>query len=117
MLSRVSAEFETPDLAEAAVRKVKERCSTVHSAGIISSRTAEKASHLNSGTVYTVIPTAVTSHNYYTSVLESPAAADVVPEPKRSRKASMYIVCDSMDINNVCAVLNAMGGSKLHSAI
>ena len=117
MLSRVSAEFETPDLAEAAVRKVREKCKSVHSAGIISNKTAEKASRLQGGRIYTVIPTAVTSHNYYTSVIESPASKDTVAEPYRRRSASMYIVCDSEDINNVCSVLNSMGGIRIHPMI
>ena len=117
MLSRVSAEFETLDLAEAAVRKVKERCKSVHSAGIISNRSAEKAAGLQGGRIYTVIPTAVTSHNYYTAVMESPASKDTVAEPYRRRNASMYIVCDSEDINSVCAVLSSMGGSRIHPMI
>lgn len=113
MITRVSAEFEAPEIAENAIRRIKESQSGIHSANIIYNKTSDKAEMLRSGTIYTFIPTAVTTHNYFTSVIESPASEDVIPEPLRSRRTTAYIICESEAITNVRAIMNAMGGIQI----
>ncbi len=107
---RISAEFESPELAELAVKRVKESVSGVNSTNIIYNRISDKAMRLRNGSIYTIIPTAVTTHNYFTAVMESPATDDTINEPNRSRKAVACVFCESTSASNVRALLSAMGG-------
>ncbi|MDE5583800.1 MAG: hypothetical protein K2J08_08850 [Ruminococcus sp.] len=109
MISRISAEFETPELAETAIMRLRSS-TNVRSVNMVYNKSAEKATRLQNGTMYTILPTAVTSYNYYTAVMESPASEDVVSEPERRRNTTVYIVCNEEDSGNVKSVLNAMGG-------
>lgn len=113
MITRISAEFETPDLAELALKRIKESVNGVYSTNIIYNKTSDKALKLKNGSIYTVIPTAVTTHTYFTAVMESPASENVISEPLRSRKAIVYVICEDDSINNIRAVLNAMGGLNI----
>ena len=113
MVTRVSAEFEEPELAELAMKRIREKIRGVYSTSMIYNRSSDKARKLQNGTLYTIIPTAVTTHNYMTAVIESPASRDVIPEPQRSRKTSVYIVCESASVNNVSSVLNSMGALNI----
>lgn len=115
MIARVSAEFEAPELAEASLHRIKEGVNGIHRTGIIYNKRSEKAMKLKSGTIYTIIPTAVTTFNYITAVMESPASEDVIPEPSRRRTTKAYVICDSDSIDNVRSVLNAMGGLNVRS--
>lgn len=114
-MTRVSAEFESPELAELALKRVKETIDGVFSTSIIYDRTSDKALKLRSGTLCTIIPTAVTTHNYFTAVMESPAAEDVIAEPYRRRSASVYAVCDESAVKGVRSVFNSMGGLKIRT--
>ncbi len=113
MVTRVSAEFEEPELAELAMKKIRDSIKGVYSTSMIYNRNSDKARKLQNGTLYTIIPTAVTTHNYMTAVIESPASRDVIPEPHRSRKTSVYIVCESASVSNVSSVLNSMGALNI----
>lgn len=113
MITRISAEFEAPELAELAIKRIKESVGGVHSGNIIYNKISDRALKLRSGTLYTVIPTAVTSRNYLTAVLESPASEDVIAEPLRSRKTTAYIVCEAESVDNAKAIFSAMGGLKI----
>lgn len=115
MISRVSAIFEAPELAEASLHRIKESISGIHRTGLIYNKTAEKAMKLRNGTLYTIIPTAVTTFNYITAVVESPASEDVIPEPARRRTTKAYVICDSDSTENVRSVLNAMGGLNVRA--
>ena len=84
---RISAEFEAPELAELAIKRLKESIDGIQSAHIIYSKTSEKAMKLRNGSIYTIIPTAVTTHTYFTAVIEQPASDDVIEEPYCSRKS------------------------------
>jgi hypothetical protein len=113
MITRISAEFETPDLAELVLKRIKESVDGVYSTNIIYNKISDRAVKLRNGTIYTIIPTAVTTHNYFTAVMESPASEDVISEPYRNRKAVIYIMCRNESSANICSMLNAMGGMKI----
>ena len=115
MIARVSADFETPELAELAIGKVRGKVGSIYSSGLMYNRRSDEAVKLAGGCIYTVIPTAVTTHNYITAVMESPASADLVPEPSRSRKAHIYVICDKSDVPAVRAVFNSLGGLSVTS--
>lgn len=114
MIIRISAEFENPDLAELALKRVKESLPEIHSASIFYNKTSDYAEKLRKGNIYTVIPTAVTAQVYLTAVMESPASEDIIEEPLRSRKTRAFVICDSSQKNNVKALLSAMGALKIH---
>jgi hypothetical protein len=113
MITKISAEFDCPEIAELALRRIRESVQSVYSTNMMYNKTSDKARKLRGGSIYTVIPTAVTTHNYLTAVLESPACEDVIPEPARSRKTTACIVCDDSSLENVSALLNAMGGLNI----
>jgi len=113
MAARISAEFETPDLAEFALKRVKSSLEGIHSTNLIYNRSSERAMKLQNGSIYTIIPTAVTSYNYLTAVMESPAAIDVIKEPYRSQKTIINVICEEESVNNVKSILGAMGGLKV----
>ena len=114
MLSRVTAEFETPELAEYAMKRIRENVDYVYSAKMIYNRFAERAERLGRSSAFTIIPTYYNTHtNFLTSVMESPASKDIIPEPARNRKATTCIICGSAAVDNVIAFLNAMGGMNI----
>ncbi len=114
MLTRIKAEFETPELAEIALKRVKESTQGIYSTNIIYNKISDKALRLRGGSIYTVIPTAVTTHTYFTAVMESPASEDVIEEPLRSRKAVVYAICEEESAGNVRSLFSAMGGMKIN---
>lgn len=114
-MTRISAEFETPDLAELALKRIKDTVPNVFSTNIIYNKMSDKSVRLRGGNIYTIIPTAVTTQNYLTVNMVSPASEDVIPEPMRSRKTIAYVICDSSSVNNVKSVFNSMGGLKIYS--
>ena len=78
MISRVIAEFETADLAELAVKRVKESVDGVYSGNIIRSRMTVLGEHLGHGTSYSVIPTAFNNRtNFMSAVMMSPVSDDI----------------------------------------
>ena len=115
MITRIYAEFETPELAELALQRVREKVGNVFSSGLMYDRRSDKAVKLRNGTIYTVIPTAVTTHNYFTVVMESPASEDVIAEPLRSRRTKLYVICESSAEQQVSAIFSSMGGLGIHS--
>lgn len=115
MVTRVTAEFEGPESAELALKKIRENVRGVYSTNFVYNRESDKAEKLRSGTIYTVLPTAVTSYNYLTAVLESPASKDVIPEPARSRKTTVFIVCDGSGTHEINSILTSMGGNNIYT--
>ena len=114
MITRIYAEFETPELAELALQRIRSRLGNVFSSGLMYNRISDKAVKLRSGNIYTIIPTAVTAHNYITAVMESPASEDVIKEPLRSRTTRIYVICEKSDENAVKAVFSSLGGLSIH---
>jgi len=115
MINRIYAEFETPELAELALMRVREKVGNVFSSGLMYDKRSDRAVKLRNGTIYTVIPTAVTTHNYITVTMESPASEDVIAEPARSRKTKLYVICDASAEAQIRAVFSSLGGLDIHS--
>ena len=113
MITRVTAEFESPELADIAINQVKEKTKGFCSASTSYRKSSVKAEKLVHGEIYTLLPTAVTSHNYVTGVIESPASKDVIPEPDRSKNTTLTIVCDESYAKDVKTVLNSAGALKI----
>ncbi len=116
MITRVSAEFETPELAESAIHKVRENVN-IRSASMVYNKASDEAVRLKNGTVWTILPTAVTSYNYVTGILEYPATDSAIPEPEQRRNTTAYILCDEENTATVKSVLNAMGGLSIHERL
>jgi hypothetical protein len=113
MMTRIYAEFEAPELAELALKRVRDSVPGIFSTNMMYNKAADRALKLRGGNIYTIIPTAVTTHNYLTAVMESPASEDVIEEPYRSRKTKIYVICDPDSIQNVKSILSAMGGLEI----
>ena len=118
MLSRVIGEFETQELAELAVMRIKESVGSVYSAATIKNSISANVKSLTHGTSYTVLPTAFnTRTNFMSAVMESPVYADDVPEPYRRTTTTACIVCGSGSVSSVIAVMNSLGGLNIRSAV
>lgn len=117
MVTRVTAEFEAPEMAESALKKIRENVRGVYSTNFVYNRRSNEAERLRGATIYTILPTAVTRPNYLTATLESPASEDVIPEPARSKKTTVFIVCDGSGIHQINSILTSMGGSNIYSPI
>lgn len=113
MMTRIYAEFEAPELAELALKRVRDSVPGIFSTNMMYNKAADRALKLRGGNIYTIIPTAVTTHNYLTAVMESPASEDVIEEPYRSRKTKIYVICNPDSIQNVKSILSAMGGLEI----
>mgnify|MGYP003292008294 CR=1 FL=1 len=113
MISRVTAEFESPDLAELAVKRIKESVNGIYSGSIIrSTNYHSRKNHEHSS----VIPTAFNNYtNFMTAVMESPFSDDSIPEPYKRQNTSACIVCGSGAVDNVIAVMNSLGGLDVRS--
>ena len=117
MIYRVTAKFETPDLAELAIKRVKESVHTVYSTNLIYNKMAERAKNSNRRASFSIIPIYNNTHtNFLTAVIETPAFSDITPEPVRNTQTSACIVCESTAVDNVIAIFNAMGGLEIKSA-
>ncbi|MCQ2468504.1 MAG: hypothetical protein MJ100_01665 [Ruminococcus sp.] len=118
MLSRVIGEFETQELAELAIMRIRESVGSIYSASTIQSKISANANSLTHGTSYTVLPTAFnTRTNFMSAVMESPVYADDVPEPYRRTNTTACIVCGSGSVGEVIAVMNSLGGLNIRSAV
>jgi hypothetical protein len=115
MVTRITAEFEAPEFAEAALGRIRGSVRGVYSVSYAYDRASDRAEELSRGTRYTVLPAAAVSQNYLTAVLTSPASRDVIPEPRRSRRTKVYIVCDGSRTHEISSILTAMGGSSIDS--
>ena len=114
-MSRISAEFESPETAETVLMRIRNSVPGVFRTGVIYNRRSDRAEKMRNGSIYTVIPTAVTSHNYFTASTLSPASVDVIPEPDRDRTARGFVICDTASAGKVCALLNSFGGIRIRS--
>ena len=110
MIVRVSAEFETPEIAELAIKKARETAGNIYSSGLMYNRRSDEAVKLRGGCIYTIIPTAVTTHNYITAVMESPASEDIIPEPSRRRNTRIYVICEKESAAVIRRIFSSMGG-------
>lgn len=107
----ISAEFETPELAELALGRIKNTISGVYSVKVNYNRISDRAERLRGGVHYTVIPviSTVHSYNFFTAVLEQPASEDVIPEPSRSRTARFSLICENSESAHIRSLLHALG--------
>ena len=118
MLSRVIGEFESQELAELAIMRIRESVDSIYSASAIQNRISANSKSLTHGTSYTVLPVAFSTRtNFMSAVMESPVYADDVPEPYRRTNTTACIVCGSGSVGDVIAVMNALGGLNIRSAV
>ena len=117
MLSRVTAEFETPDLAEYAVNRIKRSVEYVYSAKLMFDPSAFRTERQSRNSTFRLIPTYCNTHsNFLTAVMDSPASQDIIPEPKRNTQTTACIICGSAAVDNVISLLNAMGALNIRFA-
>lgn len=117
MISRVTADFESPVLADLAMKRVRESVEYVYSAKMMYHRTGENPTGMSRSSTFSLIPAYYNSHsNYLTDVIGSPASEDIIPARRRYRTTTACIVCGSAAVDNVISVLNAMGGSNIRFA-
>ena len=115
MVTRITAEFESPDLAETALNRIRNNVRGVYSATMRYSHSSEEAKKLRHGSIYTVLPVAPSAQNFLTAVLESPASKDIIPKPLRNRKTNVFIVCDGSGADRIHSVLSSAGAVNIHS--
>lgn len=112
----ISAEFESPELAELALGRIKSTVSGVHSVRLNYNRISDRAERLRGGEHYTIIPviSTVHSYNFFTAVLEQPASEGVIPEPSRSRSARLSLICEDSGAAQIKSLLHALGAYNVY---
>jgi len=113
MLVRVSGEFETADIAEIVSGRIKSGVKGIKRTGIVYNREATALDGIEHKTRYTLLPTAVTTQNYFTAVIESDISKSMIEEPKLRSNAYLYIICDAESANNVRSLMLSFGGMKV----
>ncbi len=115
MVTRITAEFESPEIAELALKKIRDNVRGVYSTNFVYNRDSDKAEKLRGGNIYTILPTALhPTNNYLTMVMESPASKDVIPEPSHSKKTNVFIVCDGNGTDKISSILSSAGGNNIY---
>ncbi|MBR5683725.1 MAG: hypothetical protein IKW96_10735 [Ruminococcus sp.] len=117
MISRVTADFESPELAHMAVKRLRESVEYVYSAKMMYHRIGKNQARTSRSSAFSLIPAYYNSHsNYLTDVISSPVSEDISVSRRRNRTTTACIVCGSAAVDNVISVLNAMGGSNIRFA-
>lgn len=117
MISRVTADFESPELADLAMKRVRESVEYVYSAKMMYHRIGDNHIRPSRSSAFSLIPTYYNLHsNYLTDVIGSPASDEIIPHKTEKSPATACIVCGSAAVDNVISVLNAMGGSNIRFA-
>ena len=113
MISRVTAEFETAEMAEYAMNRVRETVQYVYSAKMIQ----DKAQSISRNNAFSIVPTYYNTHsNVLTSIMDTPVSYESVHMQTPKRKAYSCIICGSAAVDNVIALLNALGGTNIRFA-
>lgn len=113
MLIRITGEFETADIAEIVSGRIKSSVSGIRRTGIIYNHEANTLNGFKHKKKFTLLPTAITSQNYFTAVMESDISVDMIEEPRRRINAYLYIICESESANNVKSLMSAFGGMQI----
>lgn len=113
MLIRVSGEFETADIAEIVSGRIKSGVKGIKRTGIVYNREAASWEGFEHKTRFTLLPTAVTTQNYFTAVMESEISKSMMEEPKLRGNAYLYIICEAESADNVRSLMSAFGGMKI----
>ncbi|MBO5320146.1 MAG: hypothetical protein J6B01_10125 [Ruminococcus sp.] len=115
MVTRITAEFESPESAELALKRIRENIRGVYSTSYVYNKQSDKAERIRGKDIYTIMPTAAVTQNYLTAVMDSPASVDSIPEPSRSRKTTVFIVCDGSGTSDISSVLSNSGAVNIDS--
>lgn len=111
MISRVIAEFSSPELAETAVSRIKESVDYVYSGNIMYSRSSVKRHFLSRGTNYAVLS------NSYRNSAASELNEEQIQFGVKRKNTTACIICGSGAVENVVSVINAMGGTNIRSVV
>ena len=113
MKRRIKAEFDTFDLAEAAAMTARK---TFHGTKIQLIRPEHPESIRLSRSLkrrFTLLPTAVTSMNYVTAVVETDYNYEDMNEVQKRQTSTMQIICDDEYTDAAEAVILQRGGTLL----
>ena len=111
MISRVIAEFGSPEAAELAVSRIKTSVDYVYSGNIMYTGGSTKKHTLGRGINYAVMPNSFSSS---IGIAESEPFAEFNRHGKRT---TACIICGSGAVENVISAMNAMGGTNIRSAV
>ena len=117
MISRVTADFESPERAHVVLKRVRESVEYVYSAKMMYHRISENTIRTSRSSAFSLIQAYYNSHsNYLTDVISSPVSEDISVSRRRNRTTTACIICGSAAVDNVISVLNAMGGTNIRFA-
>ena len=117
MISRVTADFENPELAELAMAKVRESVQFVYSAKMMYNRISDGPVKKSRGSAFSLIPAYYSTHsNQLTDVIGEPASNELIPHTHKRAVTTACIVCGSAAVDDIISVLNAMGGTNIRFA-
>ena len=117
MISRVTADFVNAELAELAMKRVRDSVGYVYSAKMMYNRSTDVILKKSGNSTISLIPTYNNSHNnYLTDVICSTDSSELITRTPKQYCTTACIVCGSAAVDNVISVLNAMGGTNIRFA-
>lgn len=115
MISRVTADFYSEELAHLAMQRLRESVDYVYSAKVLCGRISGRSSLHNS--VFLQTPSFFSSYTApFSDTVNGTVSAETSLHSLPKQKATACIVCGSAAVDNVISVLNAMGGSNIRFA-
>ncbi|MBP5432823.1 hypothetical protein [Ruminococcus sp.] len=117
MISRVTADFENIELAELALKRVRDSVGYVYSAKMMYKTSPDVMLKRSGRSAFSLYPTYYNSNiNYLKDVIGSSASDEPVTRSKTKYRITTCIVCGSAAVDNVISVLCAMGGTNISFA-
>lgn len=113
MKKLIKSEFETLDMAEKAAIAVNKKLPFIKKIHVYPLNPESVDITENHEKRFTLLPTAVTSMNYITALVETDYNFEDIPEEKQRQTSFVEFTCDEQYINAVEHVLIQMGGSSI----
>ena len=102
MVTRITAEFDSPDIAEKAVHSIYRNVRGVYSANLMKRHTHDRKS-VTEGTVSALEGSAGT----FTDISSD------APLQSAGAKSSIFVVCDGSNVDEIRSLLSSLGGSSI----
>ncbi len=109
-LRKIQGEFQSRELAELALWRIRRSVQGVHHTTISSRRIPEQIAGKEQ---YTILPANPRMQNYATAVMISEVSDDIFPEPMYRRSAGLMILCEEKNTRNICAIMQSLGAVNL----
>jgi len=117
MFSKISGEFDSVEFAESAAKHIRESISSPVKITIIQNHKQLRSGLKNNehqgathGSIFYLLPTAVTSYNYITARVTRPVNASLISEPLLDKTVIVHVQVKNDKAEAVAGILGSYGG-------